>query len=119
MGYLELEQIREYCLSKNNVTEDMPFGDETLCFRVMEKVFLLTGINAKPLHINLKCDPERALILREEHKSIMPGYHMNKKHWNTIIIDGSIKNSLIKELIDHSYNLVVQTLPKTLRDKMK
>jgi len=119
MDYIGLEQIREYCLSKNNVAEDMPFGEETLCFRVLGKIFLLTGINGKPLQINLKCDPERAIILREEHESIIPGYHMNKKHWNTLIIDGSLKYSLVKELIDHSHNLIVASLPKLVRDKIE
>ena len=112
---MELEQIREYCLAKKHVTEDMPFGDGTLCYRVMDKIFLLANISSKPLRINLKCDPENAEALRDKFENVVPSYHMNKKHWNTIIIDHSLKSSYIKEWIDWSYQLIVASLPKSIR----
>ena len=87
---MNVEALREYCLSKKASTEDFPFGEETLVFRVMNKIFLLVSLYSNPLQFNAKCDPEKAIELREEHDAIKPGYHMNKKHWNTVIIDGSI-----------------------------
>ncbi len=116
---LELEEIRLYCLQKPGVTEDFPFDENTLVFRVLGKIFLLTNLTNSPTRINLKCDPERALELREQHASVIPGYHMNKKHWNTITIDGSVDRSLIFEWIDHSYELVAKGLTKAQRDQLK
>ena len=115
---MNVETLREYCLSKKAVTEDFPFGETTLVFRVMEKIFLLVALDASPLQFNAKCNPEKAVELREEYDAIKPGYHMNKKHWNTIVIDGTIPNALIKEMIDDSYDLIVQSLPKKLRDSL-
>ncbi|HEY1871884.1 MAG TPA: MmcQ/YjbR family DNA-binding protein [Chitinophagaceae bacterium] len=115
---MNIETLREYCLSKKAVTEDFPFGEETLVFRVINKIFLLVSLYANPLQFNAKCDPEKAIELREEHDAIKPGYHMNKKHWNTVIIDGSISTVLIKEMIDDSYDLIVQSLPKKLREEL-
>ena len=115
---MHIETLREYCLSKKAVTEDFPFGETTLVFRVKEKIFLLVSLDADPLQFNAKCDPEKAVELREEYDAVKPGYHMNKKHWNTIIIDGSIPSKLIKEMIDDSYNLIVQSLPKKVRDDL-
>jgi predicted DNA-binding protein (MmcQ/YjbR family) len=112
------ESLREYCLSKKGVTEDFPFGETTLVFRVKEKIFLLFALNGDPLQFNAKCDPVRAIELREEYTAIKPGYHMNKKHWNTVIIDGSIPSALIKEMIDDSYGLIVQSLPKKVQEEL-
>lgn len=115
---MNIETLREYCISKKAVTEDFPFGEDTLVFKVMNKIFLLVSLSANPLQFNAKCDPEKAIELREEYDAIKPGYHMNKKHWNTVVIDGSISTKLIKELIDDSYNLIVQSLPKKLREEL-
>lgn len=115
---MHIETLREYCLSKKAVTEDFPFGETTLVFRVKGKIFLLVSLDADPLQFNAKCDPEKAMELREAYDAVKPGYHMNKKHWNTIIIDGSISSKLIKEMIDDSYNLIVQSLPKKIRDDL-
>jgi predicted DNA-binding protein (MmcQ/YjbR family) len=112
---MDIETLRRYCLSKKSVTEDFPFGEYTLVFRVKGKIFLLAALDARPLQFNAKCDPEKAIELREQYAAIQPGYHMNKKHWNTIIIDGSIATSLLKEIIDDSYKLIVQSLPKKPR----
>lgn len=109
---MDIETLQRYCLSKKAVTEDFPFGDTTIVFRVKGKIFLLAGLDRSPLQFNVKCDPEKAIELREQYDAIQPGYHMNKKHWNTIIADGRLSTSLLKELIDHSYDLVVQSLPK-------
>jgi predicted DNA-binding protein (MmcQ/YjbR family) len=115
---MNIETLREYCLSKKAVTEDFPFGETTLVFRVKEKIFLLVSLDADPLQFNAKCNPEKAIELREEYEAIKPGYHMNKKHWNTIVVDGSISTKLLKEIIDDSYNLIVQSLPKKLREEL-
>jgi predicted DNA-binding protein (MmcQ/YjbR family) len=104
---MNIEQIREYCLKKKGVTEEFPFDEETLVFKVMGKIFLLASLYSIPLQFNLKCEPEKAIELREEYEAVQPGYHMNKRHWNTIIIDGSIPERNIHEWIDDSYNLVV------------
>ncbi|HSW53757.1 MAG TPA: MmcQ/YjbR family DNA-binding protein, partial [Ignavibacteriaceae bacterium] len=87
---MNIEQIREYCLKKRGVTEEFPFDEETLVFKVMGKIFLLASLESIPLQINLKCNPENAVEIREEYEAVQPGYHMNKKHWNTISIDGSV-----------------------------
>lgn len=110
---MNIEQIREYCLKKKGVTEDLPFDEETLVFKVMGKMFLLVSLEKVPLQINLKCDPEKAVELREQFESVQPGYHMNKKHWNTVTIDGSIPKKELFEWIDNSYNLVVSGLKKS------
>jgi predicted DNA-binding protein (MmcQ/YjbR family) len=104
---MNIETLREYALQKEDTTEGFPFGESTLVFKVKEKIFLLASLDASPLQFNLKCDPDKALELREEFpENILPGYHMNKKHWNTVIADGGIKDKLIKEMIDDSYRLV-------------
>lgn len=101
-----IDQLREYCLSKPDVKEGMPFGDDTLVFKIGGKIFLICGLNDSPLQFNLKCDPDLAIELREEYPCVLPGYHMNKKHWNTIVVDGSVPVKLIQSWIDHSYELV-------------
>ena len=104
---MNIEQLREYCLSKPDTEETLPFGPDTLVFKVNTKVFLLTGLDSHPLQFNVKCDPDKAVELREEYPHcILPGYHMNKKHWNTIIVDGSVSNKQLEGFIDDSYNLV-------------
>ena len=115
---MNIETLREYCLSKKAVTEDFPFGESTLVFRVKNKIFLLVALDANPLQFNAKCDPGKAIELREEYDAVKPGYHMNKKHWNTVIIDGSISTRVIKEMIDDSYDLIVQSLPKKSREEL-
>ena len=115
---MNIESLREYCLSKKAVAEDFPFGETTLVFRVMNKIFLLVAMDASPLQFNAKCEPGKAIELREEYDAVKPGYHMNKKHWNTVVIDGSISSALIKEMIDDSYNLIIQSLPKSLRQEL-
>ena len=115
---MNAESIRKYALALPGAQESFPFGETTLVFRVKEKIFLLVALDADPLQFNAKCDPEKAMELREAYDAVKPGYHMNKKHWNTIIIDGSISSKLIKEMIDDSYNLIVQSLPKKIRDDL-
>lgn len=112
---MNIEELRDYCISKPGVTECFPFDEETLVFKVIDKAFLLTGINGKPLSFNVKCDPEKAIELREKYGCVKPGYHMNKKHWNTVVADGSVSENFLKEWIDHSYNLVVKGLTKAKR----
>lgn len=114
---MDIEILRNYCLSFDNVTEEFPFGNDTLVFKVSGKIFLLAGLYNIPLQFNIKCNPEKAIELRESYESILPGYHMNKKHWNTIIVDGSIPPHLIKEMIKDSYDLVHASLPKSRRKK--
>jgi predicted DNA-binding protein (MmcQ/YjbR family) len=104
---MDLEQIREYTLSKPDVEETFPFGPDTLVYKIKGKMFLLTGFDSIPLQFNVKCDPDLALELREQYASVIPGWHMNKKHWNTVIIDGSISNRELQKMIDHSYDLVL------------
>ena len=107
---MNIESIREYILQKPAVTEGFPFGEDTLVFKVKGKIFLLAGLDESPLQFNVKCDPEKAIQLREDHpESVLPGYHMNKKHWNTIIVDGRLSAMQIKEMIDDSYRLVAKT----------
>ena len=104
---MNIESLREYCLSKPGVEETLPFGPDTLVFKVNNKVFLLTGLDEAELRFNVKCDPDKALELREGFSCVVPGYHMNKKHWNTVVVDGSVSTQQLKEWIDHSYELVV------------
>lgn len=115
---MNIEEIRDYCLAKPGVTEDMPFGEDTLVFRVGEKLFLLTSLSQGD-RFNVKCDPERAMELREQHTEVKPGYHMNKKHWNTVHTDGNLSRKQICDMIDHSYDLVLKSLPKNIREQIK
>jgi len=104
---MDIEALRNYVLQKPDVTEGFPFGEETLVFKIKDKIFLLTGLDSSPLQFNVKCDPEKAIEWREEFPdSVLPGFHMNKKHWNTVVVDGAVSNKLLKEMIDHSYDLV-------------
>jgi len=114
---MNVEELREYCLAKKGVTESFPFDETTLVFKVMNKMFALTGLH-RDFSVNLKCDPEKAMELRELHPAVIPGYHMSKKHWNTINIDGSIEDELIYEWIDDSYNLIVESLPLKIQEEL-
>ena len=103
---MDIEQLRDYCLSKPGAEECFPFGPDTLVYKIKGKIFLLASLTAQPLQFNVKCEPDKAVELREEFASVIPGYHMNKKLWNTVIIDGSIPSVRLREFIDDSYNLV-------------
>jgi predicted DNA-binding protein (MmcQ/YjbR family) len=116
---LYIEELSEYCLSKRGTADGFPFDEETLVFKVMGKIFALVPLERIPLQINLKCDPELAIELRERYEAVQPGYHMNKKHWNTISVDGTIHKKLILEWIDHSYKLVVSGLKKSDKEKLR
>lgn len=109
---MHIESLREYCLSKPETEETFPFGPDTLVYKVNGKIYLLAGLDEQPARFNVKCDPDKAIELRDEYPAVLPGYHMNKKHWNTIILDGSISDRLIKEWIDHSYELVNKPLTR-------
>jgi predicted DNA-binding protein (MmcQ/YjbR family) len=111
---MNIEELREYCIAKSCVTEGFPFDEETLVLKVYGKMFALISLSGDR-SINLKCDPEKAIELRERYACVEPGYHMNKAHWNTVRIDGTVPDSLIKEWIDHSYQLVVASVPKSKR----
>lgn len=108
---MNIEAIRNYCLAKKGASESTPFGPDTLVFKVGGKIFLLLSLDEIPSRINLKCEPETALELREKFDAVLPGYHQNKKHWNTIVLDGSVSDKLIIEWIDDSYELVFKKLP--------
>ena len=112
---MNIESLREYCLSKPDVEETLPFGPDTLVYKVNGKMFLLTGLDEEQLSFNVKCDPDKALELRAEYPCVLPGYHMNKKHWNTIVVDGSVSTKQLKEWIDWSYELVAGKKKKDFR----
>jgi len=120
---MNIEAFREYCLSKAGSSESFPFDEDTLVFKVgsaeRNKLFALASLRRQPQQVNLKCDPERAINLREQYPSILPGYHMNKKHWNTIILEREVSATMIKALIDHSYELVLSSLPKSIQKNIK
>jgi predicted DNA-binding protein (MmcQ/YjbR family) len=116
---MNAEFIRAHCLAKKDVTEGFPFGENVLVFKVMQKMFLLLALNENPLQFNIKCNPEKAIELREKHRAIIPGYHMNKSNWNTIIVDGSLQDNFILEQIDNSYMLIIDALPKKLKQNLQ
>jgi len=115
---MNIEELREFCLSFKGTDESFPFDEQTLVFKVMGKMFCLSGLEHTPTQCNLKCDPERAIELREEYAGVLPGYHMSKAHWNTIVFDGSFSDELAKEWIQDSYDLVVSGLPKKLKNEL-
>src|SRR5881296_3883652 len=115
---MNLEEFREYCLAKGGVTEGTPFGETVLVFKVAGKIFALAALDEIPATVNLKCDPDLALELRDRYEQVRPGYHMNKKHWNTVELDSGIPDVELRKMIDHSYELVVKSLPKAMRDKL-
>ena len=113
---MTFDELRDYCLAKPVTEETLPFGPDTLVFKVAGKMFALTGLDEADLRVNLKCDPDRAVELRERHPEIRPGWHMNKHHWNTVYLeDGDLPDALVRGLIDHSYELVVASLTRKKR----
>lgn len=114
---MDLIEVRAYCLSLAGTTEDMPFDDNTIVFRVENKIYALLNLKSERQFLNLKCDPEKAIELRENYSFIVPGYHMNKKHWNTIYIKEAEPESLIKSLINDSRKLIIKALPKELKKR--
>ena len=115
---MNIETFRDFCLDKAGTSEGFPFDEKTLVFKVMGKMFALTNVDVFQ-SVNLKCDPEYAIELRETFQGIKPGYHMSKKHWNTVAIESDVPDKLILELVDQSYNLVVKSLTKKLRDGLQ
>ncbi|GGT47762.1 MmcQ/YjbR family DNA-binding protein [Streptomyces purpureus] len=111
---MKAQQLRAFCLDFNGATEEFPFGPETSVFKVAGKMFALAALDARPLTANLKCEPENAVRLREEYPAITPGYHMNKRHWNTVVV-GELPDRMVRELVEDSYDLVVAGLPKAER----
>ena len=116
---MNIEEYRDYCLSKKGVTESFPFDEDTLVFKVMRKIFSICALERIPAQVNLKCDPERAVSLREEYDGLIyPGFHMNKIHWNTVEIENNIPIGILLNLIDYSYDLVVMGLTRKLKDEL-
>jgi predicted DNA-binding protein (MmcQ/YjbR family) len=115
---MDIEHFMRFCAAKKGVTEEFPFGEETLVYKVMGKIFALTNVDAFE-SFNLKVDPEQGVILQEEYMAVRPGYHMNKKHWITVVLDGTVSDRLLKEWIDNSYNLVVSGLTKKQQAALK
>lgn len=113
---MDIETFRDYCLAKKGVEETLPFDEVTLVFKVMGKMFALTSLKSEEFTVNLKCDPIRSVNLREQYEDIIAGYHMNKKHWNTVHFENGLDDDFLLELVDHSYELVVQGLRKKDRD---
>src|SRR5512135_1846111 len=115
---MDIDTIRDYCLSKpGHVREGMPFGEDVLVFTVGGKIFLLMRLSTRPLEFNLKCDPVKALELRERYESVRPGYHMNKKYWNTVVLDGTIPSKEVFSMIDHSFEEVLKGVKKKTQRK--
>ena len=115
---MNIETLRDYCLAKRGVTEEFPFDDVTLVLKVAGKMFALIPLDTTELSISLKCDPERAIGLREQYPAIQAAWHFNKKHWNMVFLDGSLSEKFTQDLIDHSYELVVSGLTKKLREEL-
>jgi predicted DNA-binding protein (MmcQ/YjbR family) len=109
---MNVEELRDYVLSLKDVKESFPFGEDTLVFKTNNKIFLLVSLSSSPLQFNVKCNPEKAIELREEYSCILPGYHMNKKHWNTVIVDGTLSQSQLKGFIKDSFDLIAKKSKK-------
>lgn len=116
---MNIEELREHCMLKTMVEESFPFGNDTLVFKVAGKMFLLASLEVTPLQFNAKCHPDKAVELRENHPNVLPGYHMNKTHWNTILCDGSVPRKTLLQWVDDSYALVVNSLPKKLKEQIQ
>lgn len=114
---MNIEELRDYCLQKRGATEGFPFGEDTLVFKVGEKLFILCSLTQGD-RFNAKCDPERAVELRERYSEVQPGYHMNKVHWNTVFMNGSLTVKQLHEIIDHSYDLILNSLPKKVQEEI-
>lgn len=119
MSLLTLEEIKATCLAKAGSSAGYPFGEGTLVFKVLDRMFALISEEKNPLRLNLKCDPEDAQALRAQYPAIIPGYHMNKRHWNSLLLDGSLPEKLVHELIDHSYQLVVAKMSQAQQRKLR
>lgn len=115
---MNIESLREYCLQKPGTEETMPFGDDTLVFKAIGKIFLLISLK-EGNRFNVKCDPDWAAELRESYTEVQPGFHMNKTHWNTVFMDGNLSEKQLLEMIDHSYQLIVKSLPKNIRENLQ
>ena len=115
---MDLGEFREYCLTQPGACEETPFGPDVLVFKVGGKMFALAALDEVPTTVNLKCDPDLALDLRDRYEQVSPGYHMNKKHWNTVEIDSGLPDKELCKMIDHSYRLVIESLPKAVRAKL-
>jgi predicted DNA-binding protein (MmcQ/YjbR family) len=115
---MNIEEIRDYCLSKPGVTESFPFDETTLVFKVMGKMFCLTNLDGEP-GLLLKNTPEKVVEMREQYSCVLPGYHMNKTHWNRVMMDYSVSNNLLRQWVDESYNLVVEGLPRKIKDELE
>ena len=116
---MNIEEFREYCLSKPATSEGFPFDEVTLVFKVLGKMFAITGLDNDVFEVNLKCDPEWAIELREEHPEIVAGWHMNKRHWNTVRFEESLDDEFLRKLIDHSYAMVVKNMKKSDREALE
>ena len=116
---MNIEEIREYCISKPAVTESFPFNDTALVFKVANKMYAVLDLSEEARGITLKCDPELAIELREQHPEVTPAWHFNKQHWNGVNLEGSVGDDLLKEWIDHSYDIVVKGLKKAEREALK
>jgi len=119
MAELSLPILKAYCLAKPGSSAGYPFGEGALVIKVLDRMFCLISEDETPLRMNLKCDPDDALALRKQYQAILPGYHMNKKHWNTLVLDGSLPEKLVYELIDHSYDLVVKKMSQAQQRKLR
>ena len=115
---IDAEALRSWCLARPGVTEEMPFGPVTTVFKVAGKLFALSALDSEPLQISLKCEPELAEALRRDHAAVIPGYHLNKRHWNTVLCDGSLPDEMIIDMVEDSYDLVVEGLPKATRAEL-
>jgi predicted DNA-binding protein (MmcQ/YjbR family) len=115
---MNIESLQQYCLAKKGITEELPFGPDNLVYKVGGKMFLLASLDADPLRFNVKCDPGEAEELRDRFACVLPGYHMNKKHWNTVIVDGIVSDKQLQQWIDASYQLVFDSLPKKIKQEI-
>ena len=115
---MDADELRRWCLAQGGAIEDFPFGPETSVFKVAGKMFALSALERTPLQVSVKCEPELAVQLRNTYPAIRPGYHLNKRHWNTITLDGSLPDQLVRDLIEDSYDLVVSALPRRVREQL-
>jgi predicted DNA-binding protein (MmcQ/YjbR family) len=118
MRWMDATELRAWCVGQSGAIEDFPFGPETSVFKVAGKMFALSALDRTPLAVSVKCDPDLAVALRDSYPAIRPGYHLNKRHWNTITLDGSLPDELVRDLIEDSYDLVVSALPKRTREQL-
>ena len=115
---MDLKKLEKLLISKQGATKEFPFGEEVMVFKVVNKMFALISLNDDPLNLNLKCDPQDAIAYREIYDCVNPGYHMNKKHWNTLTLNGSMHQNILKDMIDESYDLVVNKLTKKQKEEL-